>query len=99
MQVGPKKYRFHTPDAEADVTPADDKTIAKVSLPAKLEKALMEEILKHKNSSRDFGIASRKMSAKKLTVSSQVFVFANTGQIWLIVIWDLCPDYANSKYY
>ncbi|XP_038045525.1 ATP-dependent RNA helicase DHX29-like [Patiria miniata] len=65
--VAPKKYRFQTPDGGADANTTEDKSIAKVLLPAKIEKAIVEEILRHKKLSDGLGPVSKKMSAKKLT--------------------------------
>ncbi|XP_022087054.1 ATP-dependent RNA helicase DHX29-like isoform X2 [Acanthaster planci] len=62
-----KKYRFQTPDGGVDANIVEDKTVARVSLPAALEKAIVEEILRQKSLSNSLGTVSRKMSAKKLT--------------------------------
>ena len=64
-----KNYRFQEPDGCADAVKPNDKKVIKVSLPADLEKAILEEILKQQKTSKQQGIVSKKMSAKKLTVS------------------------------
>ncbi|XP_033625049.1 ATP-dependent RNA helicase DHX29-like [Asterias rubens] len=62
-----KNYRFQEPDGSADAVKPNDKKVIKVSLPADLEKAILEEILKQQKTSKQQGIVSKKMSAKKLT--------------------------------